>query len=82
MFKMVIALQAERYNTTKDLTERLGISRRTLYRDLRELQEAGVPCHYNKETGAYIVDPQFFLPAPNLSTKEALGLFLLVYFGS
>ncbi len=57
----------------------LGVGRRTVFRDLKDLQKAGVPCHYDKKSHCYVIDAKFFLPAPGLSTQEALGLLLLVY---
>jgi proteasome accessory factor B len=46
---------------------------------LKELRDIGLPCHYDKKDHCYKIDPDFFLPAPDLSAQEALGLLLLVY---
>ncbi len=77
--QILMALQSGQRYAVDDLAKMLGLSRRTVFRDLKDLQKAGVPCHYNKETGSYTINPNFNLPSPSLSTQEALGLLLLVY---
>ena len=76
---MGTTLQSGQYCRTDDLTEMFGFSRRTLYRDLKELRNIGLPCYYDKKNHYYRIDPDFLLPTPDLSTQEALGLLLLVY---
>lgn len=56
-----------------------GTSRRTIFRDLNELQAIGVPYHYDVKTGGYNIDPQFFLPPVDLNLQEALSLLLLAH---
>ena len=79
--QIIMALQSGQHYAADDLAMMLGLSRRTIFRDLKALQTAGVPCHYHKEDRYYTIDPKFFLPAPALSAREALGLLLLVYKG-
>jgi len=76
---MLTTLQSGQHCRINNLAEKFGLSRRTLYRDLKELRDIGVPCHYDKKNHCYKMDPDFFLPAPSLSAQEALGLLLLVY---
>jgi len=38
-------------------------------RDLKDLQRAGVPSHYDKKARSYTIDPKFFLPAPRPCQK-------------
>lgn len=79
MVQILAALQSGQLYAADDLAKMLGLSRRMLFRDLKDLQKAGVPCHYDKRTRHYTLDPKFFLPPPSLSTQEALALLLLVY---
>jgi len=79
MMQVLIILQSGQHYTIDDLAKMSGVSRRTVFRDLKDLQKAGVPCHYDKKDRCYTIHPEFFLPAPDLSTQEALALFLLVY---
>jgi len=72
-------LQAGKSYAVSDLSKMFGTSRRTIFRDLKELQAIGVPFHYDAKTGGYIIEPEFFLPPVDLSLQEALGLLLLVH---
>jgi predicted DNA-binding transcriptional regulator YafY len=56
-----------------------GTSRRTIFRDLQELQAIGIPYHYDTKNGGYTLDPEFFLPPADLSLQEALSLLLLTH---
>ena len=79
VIQILTALQSGQPYMVDDLAKMSGISRRMVFRDLNELRKVGVPCHFDKKARCYVVDPEFFLPAPSLNAQEALGLFLLVY---
>jgi len=79
IIQILVALQSAKEYAVEALARILGVSRRTVFHDLRDLQLAGIPCYYDNQTCSYVIDPKFFLPAPNLSHEEALGLFLLVH---
>ncbi len=79
VLRTLTTLQSGQHCRTNDLAEMFGSSRRTVYRDLKELRDIGLPCHYDKKNHCYKIDSDFFLPTPDLSTQEALGLLLLVY---
>ena len=78
ILQIVTALQSGRYYTAGNLADMWGTSERTLYRDLRSLRDAGVPCRWDKETRGYSIDPKFFLPPMALNNREALSLLLLI----
>ena len=77
--QILTTLQAGRGYAVNDLAKLFGTSRRTIFRDLKELQQIGVPYHYNPRTGSYSIDPEFFLPPMDLNPQEALSLLLLVH---
>lgn len=79
IIRTLTALQSAQRYAACDLAKMFGTSRRTVFRDLKDLQEAGVPCCYDPKVRSYVIDPKFYLPAPNLSAKETLGLLLLVH---
>lgn len=56
--------------------DELGVSRRTLFRDLKMLKLAGVPYFYDPSAG-YRISDRFFLPPINLTVTETLGLMVL-----
>jgi predicted DNA-binding transcriptional regulator YafY len=77
--QILTPLQAGRGCTADELAETFRTSRRTIFRDLKELQLIGIPYHYDNQNGSYTIDPQFFLPPIDLNLQEALSLLLLVY---
>ncbi len=79
VIQTLTALQSGQSYKAEDLARMSGTSRRMVFRDLNELRKVGVPCRFDNKTRCYVIDPEFFLPAPNLSEQEALSLFLLVY---
>lgn len=60
----------------EELTATLGVTRRTLFRDLNILKEAGIP-HYYEAGKGYRLTRGYFLPAINLDVIETLGLLIL-----
>ena len=79
IIQIITALQSAQHYAVCDLAKMFGTSRRTIFRDLKELETIGVPYHFDSRCGGYIIDPEFFLPPPDLSAKEALGLLLSVH---
>ena len=77
--KILMALQSGKAYSTADLAKLFGTSKRTIFRDLKELQAIGVPYHYDYKAGGYIISPDFFLPPIDLTLQEALSLLLLVH---
>jgi len=77
--QILMTLQANKSYSSGDLANMFGTSRRTIFRDLKELQAIGVPYQYDCKTGGYTIDPEFFLPPIGLNLQEALSLLLLVH---
>lgn len=72
---VLLLLQSKTYVTVGELTERFGISSRTVYRDIRALEEQGVPVGFEPQQGYFIVDG-YFLPPVSFSIEEARALVL------
>ena len=79
IMQILTTLQAGRSYAVSDLSKMFGTSRRTIFRDLKELQAIGVPYRYEAERGGYAIGPEFFLPPLDLNLQEALSLLLLVH---
>ena len=71
---ILIQLQSKKVVKAQDLAERFGISLRTVYRDVRTLEEAGVPIIGEAGVGYSIMDG-YRLP-PVMFTKEEAIAFL------
>jgi predicted DNA-binding transcriptional regulator YafY len=70
---IIVYLQGRRFTSVDELAGRYGISARTVYRDLKALQEAGVPIGFEPGRGYYIVKG-YHLPPVMFSREEAASL--------
>jgi len=75
------ALRARRGMSFDDLRQRLGVSRATLFRDLRDLRDRmGVPIILDRDTRLYAIDPdaeRFELPGVWFSASEIHALLTM-----
>jgi len=79
VMQILTTLQVGKSYTVSDLSKMFGTSRRTIFRDLKELQAIGVPYRYDARTSGYMIEPEFFLPPIDLSLQEAMSLLLLLH---
>lgn len=70
---ILIQLQGKKIVKAAEISERFNISLRTVYRDVRALQEAGVPIGAEAGTGYYLVEG-YHLPPVMFSREEAAAL--------
>lgn len=75
LFQLVHHLRARRFATGEQLASELGVSRRTVYRDIRDLEASGVPIQGEAGVG-YRLDRSFELPALAFNAEEIEGLVL------
>ncbi|MGZ4000778.1 MAG: helix-turn-helix transcriptional regulator, partial [Mucilaginibacter sp.] len=71
---ILIQLQSRRVVKASDIAERFNISLRTVYRDIRTLEEAGIPLIGEAGVGYSIMDG-YRLP-PVMFTREEATAFL------
>lgn len=76
LFGMATLLQSRKYVTAEQLAEKFGISVRTVYRDVKALDEQGIPVSYEPNRGYFLVQG-YFLPPVSVSPEEANTLLLL-----
>jgi len=72
---ILIHLQTKRIVRAKEIAARFEISIRTVYRDIRALEDAGVPIGAQAGEGYYIIEG-YHLP-PVMFTKEEAGALLI-----
>ena len=75
LFALVLLLQNRPNMSSRDLSEHFGVSRRTIFRDLRTLGESGVPLTY-AEQGGYEILEGYQLPPLMFSAREAATLLI------
>jgi len=69
-------LQSKKYCSSEQLSDKFGISIRTVYRDIKALSEIGIPVNF--ETGkGYFIAQGYFLPPLSFTIEEANALILL-----
>jgi predicted DNA-binding transcriptional regulator YafY len=75
LFQLVQLLRTRRASTGQDLADHLGVSLRTVYRDIRDLEYSGVPIRGEAGVG-YRLDQGYELPPLTFSGAEIEGLVL------
>lgn len=71
---ILILLQSHKVLTAETVARRFGISRRTVYRDLKALDEAGVPIGAEAGVGFFLAEG-YCLPPVMFTRDEAAALF-------
>ncbi len=77
LLKILMLIQGQKDWTAKRLALECHTTERSIYRDLKMLQGAGVPYFFDKENGGYAVQRDFFMPAVALTLEESLALVAL-----
>ena len=70
---MLIQLQSKRIVKAQEMADRFEISLRTVYRDIRALEEAGVPIGAEAGIGYFLLD-NYHLPPVMFTNEEASAL--------
>lgn len=76
LFGILVLLQSKKYVTAEAISEKFGISVRTVYRDVKALCEQGIPVSFELHKGYFIVQG-YFLPPVSFSFEEASALLLM-----
>lgn len=71
---ILIQLQSKRYVTSGELAERFNVSVRTIYRDIRSLEAAGIPLYSEAGSGYSLADG--FRLAPFRFTHQEITTFV------
>ena len=77
LFQIVQILRGRRLTTAGLLAERLGVSERTIYRDIRDLSLSGVPVEGEAGSG-YRLLAGYDLPPLMLTTQESEALMAAI----
>lgn len=76
LFAIQTYLQSRKYVAAEAISEKFGISLRTVYRDIRALCEGGIPVSFEAGRGYFIVKGYFLQPV-SFTTEEAAALMLM-----
>lgn len=72
---ILVQLQSKKVVTAQEIADRFDISLRTVYRDIRALEEGGVPIGAEAGTGYFLMDG-YHLPPVMFTQEEANALVL------
>ena len=76
LFGILTLLQSKKYVTGEKIAEKFHISIRSVYRDIKALNEQGIPVSFEPHRGYFIVNGYFLQPV-SFSTEEANALLLM-----
>lgn len=76
IIKMVTVMQSDKPLGVNELAKKMGVNKRSIYRDLKTLKTVGIPYHYNQEARGYRIEETAFLPPLALKMSEALALLM------
>lgn len=76
LFGILTMLQARKFLSAEQIADQYSISIRTVYRDIKALNEQGVPVSFEPHRGYFIV-PGYFLPPVSFTSDEANALLLM-----
>lgn len=77
LLKLIALLQSGRVFNSAQLASECEVSRRTVFRDLRTLQESGIYVLFDEEKQGYSLPWRTIVPFKDLTFEEALALFVL-----
>lgn len=72
---ILILLQTQKLTTGREIAQRFGISLRTVYRDIRSLETAGVPIGSESGVGYFLAEG-YHLPPVVFTVEEASALLM------
>jgi predicted DNA-binding transcriptional regulator YafY len=76
LFGILTTLQSKKHVTASQLADKYDISVRTVYRDIKALEEIGIPVGFEQPKGYFVVQG-YFLPPLSFTTDEANSLVLM-----
>lgn len=77
ILRLLEALRSGIASNVNTLAEECGVSKRTIYRDLKTLRTAGIPLQFDRELERYSVEQSQTLPPMVFSSEEAFAIIAL-----
>lgn len=77
LLRIIETLQSGRLYNSQDLADQCGVSRRTIFRDISALQDAGLQVILDESRQGYFLPHRLMFPPSELSVPEALSLLLI-----
>ncbi len=82
LLQLVLILQSEQFPNARALARACAVSRRTIYRDLANLEAAGLSVYYCPEKQGYELARECWIQPTQLDDDEALALLAMSRLGA
>ncbi len=79
LIQLLGLLHSAKGQNAGQLADAAGVSRRTIFRDLEVLRNAGVPLLFDDDNNVYRIPGTYYLPPTNFTTEEALAMIVLCH---
>ena len=76
LINILLMLQSKKFVPIEKLTDKFQLSKRTIFRDIKSLNEIGVPIYFEPSKG-YTIAKGYFLPPLSFTPEEAYSLLTL-----
>jgi predicted DNA-binding transcriptional regulator YafY len=76
LFGIMTLLQSRKFTPAEKIADKFHISIRTVYRDVKALNETGVPVNFEPNKGYYIING-YFIPPVSFNMDETNALLLM-----
>jgi len=77
LLKILTLIQSDGDWTAQHLADECDVTVRTIYRDMKMLEGAGIPYFFDTQTNGYRVRRDFFMPPVSMTLDESLALIAL-----
>ncbi|MBD3241603.1 MAG: HTH domain-containing protein, partial [Chitinivibrionales bacterium] len=77
LLRILTLVQSRRGWNAARYSRELHTAERTIYRDLKVIEAAGIPVHFDESTQGYAVRRDFFVPPVQLTLAESLAMVVL-----
>jgi len=77
LLNLLERIQSGRVFNARELSEFCNVSRRTTFRDIKTLQDSGIPILFDSEKQGYWIAETSYLPPTDFTLSETLTLILL-----
>jgi predicted DNA-binding transcriptional regulator YafY len=75
---IVTTLQSKKFVPAEKIASKFNISIRTVYRDIKAMQELGIPISFETGKGYFVVEG-YFLPPVSFTKEEARAILLMQF---
>lgn len=75
--QIITLVQTQRGWTAQALATEFDTTERTIFRDIKQIKELGIPIDSDRHNGGYVINGTYFMPPVRLTIEEALAMSAL-----